>query len=286
MRTVCQTACVLLASALADAQPIPYFSATSIQRGTRISHSSATRIIGTFNTSTVSQTTKGIIGVKVQLRHFGKLTSPYEIQCFFIAKDATKLRYVYDFVKAVSDQQFDEVTIFGRDLFAGTETVSKARTSVPSYGISSSGESVYGTSTLTLTQTTIRPGSDIEGWIVRIISEGKVIRSDASLSELRNFAESETADLDKIAGPVLASQPSPSLERLALPAEATAPPATQMTDAQAQEIRKLYPDLWRRDSPLYKRSLEAIRTVSINESEILRGFAMAVCFGERMRRQS
>ncbi len=65
-----------IVSAIAS-PPIPYFTASSLQRGTIISHSSSSRVVGNFDTSTVSRTTEGIIGVKIQLRTFAKLLQPY-----------------------------------------------------------------------------------------------------------------------------------------------------------------------------------------------------------------
>ena len=198
MKNLLQAVGVLLAIAPASAQPIPYFTATSVQRGTVVTRSHSARIVANFDTSTSFKATEGIIGVKVELRSFGKLDSPFEIQCFFVAKDSTKARYVYDFVKAFSEQPFDQLTMYGRDLFAGSETVNKASTTIPATGFAG-GQSVYGSATLSLKQTTVRPGSTVEGWIVRVISEGRIVRSDASLYELKTFAERQAAELDKIA---------------------------------------------------------------------------------------
>ena len=39
------------------------------------------------------------------------------------------------------------------------------------------------------TQYTTKSGGKIEGWIVRILMDGKVIRSEASLAELKSYAE-------------------------------------------------------------------------------------------------
>jgi len=47
--------------------------------------------------------------------------------------------------------------------------------------------------------TSTKPGSQVEGWIVRVVSGGQVVRFDASLSELKTFAEWESALLDEVA---------------------------------------------------------------------------------------
>jgi hypothetical protein len=44
-----------------------------------------------------------------------------------------------------------------------------------------------------------KPGSQVEGWIVRVLSRGQLVRFDASLSELKTFAERESPLLDKVA---------------------------------------------------------------------------------------
>lgn len=182
-----------------QAQSVPFFSAKSLQRGTVIKHSADTRVVGSFDTSTVSKTTEGIIGVQVQLRSFHK-ASPLEVQCFFVAKDSTKARYVYDFVRASSVQQFDELQMFGRDLFVGSEKVEKTRIEIQDLEVN--GQTIPGPTELSLKLTTTTPGSVVEGWIVRVISEGKVVCLDASLQELKQFARRESAQLDKIASEI------------------------------------------------------------------------------------
>lgn len=72
-----------------QAQSVPFFSAKSLQRGTVIKHSADSRVVGSFDTSTVSKTTEGIIGVQVQLRSFHK-ASPYEVQCFLSPRTQLK----------------------------------------------------------------------------------------------------------------------------------------------------------------------------------------------------
>lgn len=116
---------------------------------------------------------------------------------FLVAKDSTKARYVYDFVRASSVQQFDELQMFGRDLFAGSEKVEKATTEIQDLEVN--GQTIPGPTQLSLKLTSTTPGSVVEGWIVRVISEGKVVCLDASLQELKQFAQRENAQLDKIA---------------------------------------------------------------------------------------
>jgi hypothetical protein len=184
-----------------QASQLPYLTAVSHETGSFITESgSGVRSISNVTYMNKSQTTTGIIAVNVKLRTLGKpLLEPYEVQCFFIAKDKSQGRYIYDAIKFHSSAQFDELNVFARDLFAGTKTtdisVSKNRIS----GTTSWSDPYHGTLTSTVVLTSAKPGSQVEGWIVRVVSGGQVVRFDASLSELKTFAGSESALLDKVA---------------------------------------------------------------------------------------
>ena len=69
----------------------------------------------------------------------------------------------------------------------------------PISGTTSWGDTYHGTLTSMVVLTRTKPGSQVEGWIVRVLSGGQVVRFEASLSELRTFAERESALLDKVA---------------------------------------------------------------------------------------
>src|SRR6266513_2660708 len=134
--------CVLTALPITFAQrpQIPYLTATSLRRGTIISHDQSSRLLGDTRFSHSFTTTDGICAVKIQLRTLGHLTSPYEVQCFFVAIDKSKTRYVYDAIKAISAREFDDITVVARDLFAGSETQDKATTTTYVSGMTSNGQ--------------------------------------------------------------------------------------------------------------------------------------------------
>lgn len=178
---------------------VPTLHAVSLTRGNAISRSSSARSIGTATFTNNSADTTRIAAVRVQLRSFRQPVAPYEIQCFFTAKDPSKQRYIYDAVKAPSSAIFDEIDIFGRDLFGGSTSVDQATATDRITGTTSEGDPVSGTLKTTVTLTTTVPGAKLEGWIVRVISGGRVVRLDASLQELKTFAERESALLDGIA---------------------------------------------------------------------------------------
>jgi hypothetical protein len=180
---------------------VPYLTAISHNTGNFITEGgSGVRSIGNVTYINKSQTTTGILAVNVKLRTIGKpLVEPYEVQCFFIAKDSSQARYIYDAIKFHSSTQFDEVNVFARDLFGGTNTTDISVSNNPISGTTSSGDTFYGTLTSTVLLTTTKPGSQVEGWIVRVLSRGELVRFDASLSELKTFAEQESPLLDKVA---------------------------------------------------------------------------------------
>jgi hypothetical protein len=180
---------------------IPFLTATSLNTGSIIAeHGSGARSIGNVTYVNKSQTTTGILAVKVQLRTPGKqIVEPYEVQCLFIAKDKYQARYIYDVVKFHSSAQFDEVNVFARDLFGGTKTTDISVSKNRSRGTTSWGDTYYGTRTDTVVLTSTKPGSQVEGWIVRILNGDQVVQSEASLSELKTFGELESGLLDKAA---------------------------------------------------------------------------------------
>ncbi len=47
--------------------------------------------------------------------------------------------------------------------------------------------------------TSKKPDSQVEGWIVRVLSRGQFLRFEVSLNELKAFAEWESPLLDKVA---------------------------------------------------------------------------------------
>jgi len=189
---------------LAQSPPIPYITATTLRSGSVITNSNSTRSFGfNIDSSRTFRATEGIAAVRIQLRTLSRMTSPYEVQCFFCAKDPKKARYVYDTVKVSSRQQFDDIIIAARDLFAGSKTVDTTTIRTTGTGTSSTGESVTTTATTNLISKTIVPGSSLEGWIVRVISRDRVVRLEASLQELKSFAERENASLNAIAAEVV-----------------------------------------------------------------------------------
>ena len=119
---------------------VPFLTAISHETGNWITESgSGVRSIGYGIYVKKSQTTTGILAVNVKLRTPGMpLVEPYEVQCFFTAKDKDQVRYIYDAIKFNSSARFDEINVFARDLFGGTKTtntsISKNHSRVQRHG--------------------------------------------------------------------------------------------------------------------------------------------------------
>jgi hypothetical protein len=186
------------AAPIGDAQQpqVPILSASSLQRGNVISRSISTNQYGEARQS---KDVSRVGAVKVVLRSFSSPKTPYEVQCFFTAKDPRKNRYIFDVKKTNSSATFDEMQFFARDLFGGSETVDQRTTTTREY-LSTPYGGVTGTYVpVRVFLTTVVQGSSFEGWIVRVVSAGKIVRTEASLQELKQIAQKESELLDKIA---------------------------------------------------------------------------------------
>ena len=177
---------------VAEQPQVPVISATSLQRGSSIARS--VRSTG-LNRSEQSKEVSRAGAVKVVLRSFSKPKSPYEVQCFFSAKDAERNRYIFDVKKTASSETFDEMSFFSRELFGGSEKIDQR----PIYHSGPTGGGYSRTTVLPVFLTKTVAGSSFEGWIVRVLSAGKVVRLEASLPELKSFAEKNPAIFDRVA---------------------------------------------------------------------------------------
>jgi hypothetical protein len=177
----------------------PQLVVASVQRGSTVNRETVVRTIGSSTFAQYSEATKRVAAVKVQLRSFSVPAEPYEVQCFFVAKGPDRQRYVYDAVKTTSKLQYDEINIFSRDLFGGSVSFQKTTSGGSYFGVDANGLQQEGALTTSQSELATKPGSKIEGWIVRVLSGGKVIRTEASLHELKEFASKSGAELDGIA---------------------------------------------------------------------------------------
>ena len=84
------------------------------------------------------------------------------------------MRYMYDAIKFNSSERFDEINVFARDLFGGTQATNTSISRQPISGTTSWGDTYHGTLIHEVVLTHTKPGSQGEGWIVRVLSRGKL----------------------------------------------------------------------------------------------------------------
>jgi hypothetical protein len=191
-------AAFLVFSALnARAQQVPFLTASTVKGGTVISNEFGARVIGGESYAAHDQSTQGIVMVKVELRTFSKLQVPYHVECFFLAHDPEGHRFVYDVIKTPSDKQSDLIYFTARNLFEGSSSNNTR-------GDALSGSD--GSTIMLYTSLTQKvPGSIIEGWIVRVVNAGRIVRIESSLPELRSLATNQPAAFDDLAAAAKAS---------------------------------------------------------------------------------
>lgn len=143
------------------------------------------------------------LGVAVNVRFFAVPPFPYEVQAFFIAKDnTTRARTIFD-AAAETSQNLAADFAFESSPLTGT---TKSWTSIPisgTYsGTTSYGQSVMGNFQGSATSYSKTAGSNIEGWIVRVVAQGKVLRVDSNQQALKGLAEKQATEFDAAAGKI------------------------------------------------------------------------------------
>jgi hypothetical protein len=138
-----------------------------------------------------------ITSVDVDVRFFDPPPAPYEIQCFFIARSATTgERFVYDAVSMQSQERVVLTTFTSQPLDGGSKTFNAIRFT-GTYEDSRGRE--RGTFKGLATSSSQRLGSKIEGWVVRVVGRGRVLRTESNQPVLKEVAANMTAELDKTA---------------------------------------------------------------------------------------
>lgn len=137
------------------------------------------------------------LGVRVQLRSFAIPKQPYDVQCFFIARSqSTKSNYIYDVQRQQSAGQ-EGVHQFQAPAITGTSRKWVALPVSGTYtGTSSTGGMDRGTFTGSATYSQSVPGSKFYGWLIRVVSQGKVVRIETNQAPLKALAEANPAMFD------------------------------------------------------------------------------------------
>jgi hypothetical protein len=132
------------------------------------------------------------MGVSVEYRFLQKPEIPYEAQCFFVAKDeANKQRYIYDCYIAPISNAFGSIEFNAQPLMGSGKRVF----SIPFSGTTTSGQYVSGT----LSSSSDISGSKVEGWIVRVVSNGTILNIESNQYGLKTLAQDNPDILDAMA---------------------------------------------------------------------------------------
>jgi len=155
---------------------------------TRTTQTSKREVVQSTGSIRQTQTVRSL-GVLVEYRSIRPVRAPYEVQCFFVAKDeATRERFIYYCETARVEGGNGKLEFHAKSLKGSTKTV----TSIPVTAATDSGETYLGTATA-VSET---PGLKMDGWIVRILSEGKVVQIDSNQAHLRALAQDDPEWLD------------------------------------------------------------------------------------------
>ena len=143
------------------------------------------------------------MSVNVEVRFFHAPSAPYELQCFFISKNEyTKKMQVFDGMRKTAQGQVFTWQFMSQPIAGSTRKF----TSVPflsswaavgPHGAAAVAGGIYATND----SYSERSGYKIEGWVVRIVGQGNVLRVESNQPALQQIAQSDemTRQLDAIA---------------------------------------------------------------------------------------
>ena len=176
----------------APAMPIPTLAARTNSAGKRITR-------GGTATNRYQQDTRAM-SVSAAVSFFNPPPADYDVQCFFIAREERGAGlWIFDAASETSRAKASQFE-FTSEPISGT---ARTWTSLPFSGTFSAtttnGEGVQGSFSGQANSSTEVRGSKIEGWIVRVVSGGKVLRTESNQPRLRELAASNAKALDAAA---------------------------------------------------------------------------------------
>lgn len=125
--------------------------------------------------------------VEVDIQSSDQPSSPYLIECFFVARyEGDKKEWIYDVALKESTDQFDK-------FFLKSEPLRGKQTSESHMQV----RFTDGSRGTFITEEAIA-GDRVSGWIVRCRSKGKIVATRASSRPLLEFAEKNTQLLDEV----------------------------------------------------------------------------------------
>ena len=170
---------------------VPAVSAKTTTAGNR----EATSVTG----STTRTQAMHVLGVDVQFRFFRPLTAPVDLQCFFVARnEGTGARFIFESSTLTQRTATGDVQFTSSPL-AGTV---KEQIFIPITGTFSDGSTFTGQAT----SSTSTMGSKAEGWVIRFVSGGHVLKVGSNQPFLTDLALKTPAIFDKAVSPPQTSQ--------------------------------------------------------------------------------
>ena len=169
--------CAITMTARAQNRPdIPFISARTDNWG-------KSTVRGTDSAGWQESQDMSALGVRVELKSFRSPQQPYDVQCFFIArKDVDKSEYIYNVQRRASSAQFDVVVFQAPPLKGHGQRTLFIPVIGPTSGVA------------LLTQGA--QGSRFYGWIIRVVSQGMVVRVDSNQPTLKFLAGSAASTFD------------------------------------------------------------------------------------------
>lgn len=195
---LCLTLGLSLVCALSaqEAVPIPVLTA-------RTSVASSKSVRSSVGANTTQSQAVRSTGVSVNVSFYQPPRKPYEIQCFFVAKnEGTKERYIFESLKQQAQGRAATAEFVSSPLM-GTSTQT---TAIPFSGrfdgVDTAGNYVSGKVTGATVSSNTASGSKMEGWIVRVVYQGQVLRIESNQPQLIDIAKGSAEAFDKAIGGV------------------------------------------------------------------------------------
>jgi hypothetical protein len=129
--------------------------------------------------------------VAVSVRFFQKPITPYQVQCFFISRnEKSSERAIFDAKSHTSQDVATEGNFLSQQIFGGNRSFATMLISAVDDGSAPTHKAG---------SVTTNDGNHIEGWIVRVVSDGKVLRIESNQQQLADLATKIPNQLDAAA---------------------------------------------------------------------------------------
>jgi hypothetical protein len=130
--------------------------------------------------------------VSVKIRFFKAPPAPYEVQCFFMAKnEAAKIRYIFNVAKHQSTEATDEIEFHSGALLGTTSNWIALPFGTPAPGANANdlGNLTPGAAAGLVVNSDAKQGSKMEGWILRVVCNGQVLKVESNQPYLLEMAK-------------------------------------------------------------------------------------------------